>query len=116
MKLQDFNVEMIAKVAHEVNRVYCASIGDMSQPSWDDAPEWQKKSAYNGVIFHLKNPGKSPKDSHDNFVAEKIAEGWIYGPVKDVEKKQHPCICQYEELPKEQQIKDSLFIAVVHSF
>lgn len=41
------NIEQTAKTAHEVNRAYCLSIGDISQPSWEDAPDWQKKSAVN---------------------------------------------------------------------
>jgi hypothetical protein len=35
----------IAKACHEVNRVYRASIGDNSQTTWENAPDWQKRSA-----------------------------------------------------------------------
>ena len=37
------NIVKIAKIAHEVNRTYCIEIGDDSQLSWKDAPEWQKR-------------------------------------------------------------------------
>ena len=49
------NNELIAKVAHTVNKAYCETLGDYSQPSWDEAPEWQKASALQGVEFHLNN-------------------------------------------------------------
>ena len=109
-------LEQMARTAHEVNRAYCQSIGDMSQPSWEDAPEWQQDSAKNGVKFHLENPDAGPAASHNNWLIQKQFEGWVYGPVKDPEKKMHPCIVPYDQLPKEQQTKDSLFIAVIHSF
>lgn len=109
-------IEQIAKTCHEVNRAYCESIGDNSQPIWDDAPQWQKDSAISGVNFHLENPFSKPSDSHDNWMKEKLNDGWKYGPVKDPEKKQHPCMVEYNQLPKEQQTKDALFIAVVRSF
>lgn len=32
----------VAHVAHEVNRAYCQSLGDNSQPTWEDAPHWQR--------------------------------------------------------------------------
>lgn len=32
------NVEQIAELCHEINRIYCLSIGDASQPTWADAP------------------------------------------------------------------------------
>ena len=103
----------IAKVAHEVNKAYCESIGDMSQPTWEDAPDWQKVSAINGVKFHIANPGASPSHSHDSWLKEKREAGWKYGPVKDPEKKEHPCFVLYEDLPVEQKSKDYLFKTIV---
>lgn len=110
------NKEQIAKTCHEVNKAYCESIGDTSQPKWEDAPEWQKESAINGMEFHQANPGSKPRDSHDNWLVDKRLDGWVYGEEKDAEKKTHPCMVPYEDLPKKQQTKDALFIAVVRSF
>ena len=106
----------IAKRCHENNRDYCASIGDMSQPIWEDAPDWQKTSAINGVLFHLANPEALPSHSHDCWLSEKVAEGWIYGEVKDPDKKEHPCMVPYRDLPEEQKFKDQLFIQTVNQF
>lgn len=108
------NYEYIAKLAHEVNRAYCAAIGDMSQYSWDDAPQWQKESAINGVKFHAENPNSKPEDSHINWMKEKIEQGWTYGPVKDPENKKHPCILDYSLLPENQKAKDYIFHAICH--
>ena len=106
---------LIARVAHEINRAYCASLGDTSQPAWEDAPEWQKASALVGVSMHLANPDATPEQSHESWLAQKVAEGWKYGPVKDAEKKEHPCFRPYAELPAEQKAKDYLFRGVVHA-
>jgi hypothetical protein len=38
-------IDQVARVCHEANRAYCQTLGDNSQPAWDDAPEWQKDSA-----------------------------------------------------------------------
>jgi hypothetical protein len=104
----------IARIAHEINRAYCASIGDNSQPAWEDAPDWQKDSAVKGVELHLANE-LTPEQSHEAWTAHKLAEGWKYGPVKDSEVKEHPCMVPYNELPLEQRTKDYLFKAVIHS-
>lgn len=103
--------EKIARIAHEVNRAYCASLGDMSQPAWEDAPDWQRQSAVNGVNAHA-NGGLTPEQSHESWMAEKRAAGWKYGPVKDPDAKEHPCFVPYSELPIEQRTKDYLFGAV----
>jgi len=109
-------IEDIAKVCHETNRAYCEAIGEpVAQPSWEDAPEWQRTSAINGVQFHLANPDAKPSHSHESWLAEKAAAGWKFGHVKDAEKKEHPCFVPYEELPAAQQAKDALFIGVVNA-
>ena len=41
-------VKQIAEIAHNINRAYCKSIGDDTQPEWKDAPDWQKQSAISG--------------------------------------------------------------------
>ena len=105
----------IAKVAHEINAALCSAFGDNSQPSWEDAPEWQKQSAIDGVTFHLANQDAGPDSSHNEWMRHKLADGWEYGEVKSPDKKTHPCIVAFEDLPPEQQAKDYLFKQVVRS-
>jgi len=105
----------IAIVCHEANRAYCQQMGDYSHMQWDSAPQWQHNSAVKGVVFILENPSASPSSSHDSWLSEKKADGWKYGPVKDAEKKEHPCYVPYEDLPIEQKRKDYLFGAIVRS-
>lgn len=105
----------IARIAHEVNRAYCLALGDLSQLPWDEAPEWQRESAFAGVMLHLSNPDAGPEASHEAWKAHKLAEGWQYGPTKDAEAKTHPCLVPFAELPVEQQAKDFLFRAIVHA-
>ena len=109
------NAEQIARVAHEINRAYCEALGDLSQVEWEQAPGWQKASAINGVEFHMRNPHAGPEASHNSWLAEKEADGWVFGPTKDPEAKTHPCMVPFPSLPVEQQAKDYLFRATVHA-
>lgn len=104
-------IELAARIAHEANRAWCIAHGDMSQPSWEDAPDWQKTSARNGVQGVIN--GNGPEQSHESWLAEKAATGWVYGPEKDPEKKTHPCFVPYSELPREQKAKDGIYVGVV---
>lgn len=103
----------IAHVCHDANRAYCRSLGEWSQPTWDEAPQWQRDSAVDGVLFHLANPDVTPEQSHENWMAEKVANGWIYGPTKDAEGRLHPSLRPYNQLPVSEQAKDHLFKAIV---
>jgi hypothetical protein len=113
--MNEAHVNECAMRAHEANRAYCTSVGDDSQPSWAEAPEWQKDSAVVGVRATLEDSGMTPEKSHEGWLAHKEADGWKYGEVKDPEKKEHPCYVPYAELPADQQVKDSIFLSVVRS-
>lgn len=104
-----------AAAAHEANRVLCLALGDTSQPSWADAPDWQKSSAIRGVEMILNNPSTTPEQSHEGWLSVKAAEGWKYGPVKNPAIKEHPCFVPYSELPAEQRLKDEMFGIVVRA-
>lgn len=105
----------IASVCHEVNRSYCEALGDLSQKPWIEAPQWQRDSAVAGVRLHLESPWVGPEASHNSWMAAKFDAGWIYGPEKNEERKTHPCLVPFAELPREQQAKDFIFRAVVHA-
>jgi hypothetical protein len=107
-------LDRIARVCHEVNRAYCEALGDHSQPAWEDAPDWQRESARMGVDLHLSGDF-GPEASHIAWMKEKVDNGWKWGPVKDANAKEHPCIVPFADLPREQQAKDFIFRAVVHA-
>ena len=105
----------IAEVAHETNRAYCETIGDFTQPSWQNAPGWQRNSAIKGVEFHIDNPDAGCSASHESWLKQKQEDGWKFGEVKNAEKKEHPCFVPHRELPEEQRVKDALFVGVVRA-
>lgn len=105
-------LEVVASVCHEANKALCEAYGDISQVPWVDAPAWQQQSAVEGVRFFLTHPDAKPEDQHNQWMEYKLADGWKYGPVKDAEKKEHPCMVPFNELPPVDQYKDKLFQAI----
>ena len=105
----------IARITHEVISAYSRTVGDNSQPLWDEAPQWQIDSAVNGVKAHLDNQHLTPEESHQNWLDIKLKDGWKYGAIKCVEKKEHPCMLPYNELPFEYRVKNTLFKQIINS-
>jgi hypothetical protein len=110
MTQEDINGKC-AEAAHEINRIFCEATGDNSQLSWKEAPDWQQKSAIEGVKFALE--GHTPAEQHASWCDNKYKDGWKFGPVKDPDKKEHHCLVPYDQLPLQQQLKDGLFIKTV---
>lgn len=105
--------EEIARVTHEMNRLYCRGLGDYSHEHWEDAPEWQRLSAIAGVCAVLGGTAATPEQAHERWIEHKVADGWIYGAEKDPDAKTHPCLVPYAALDDSQKSKDAIFRAVV---
>ena len=43
---------------------------------------------------------------HEVWAAARIAEGWTYGPRRDDQTKQTPCLVPYADLPEEEKAYD----------
>lgn len=106
--------EQIARVVHEANRAVQVEQADPTipvSPHWDALDPETRASAIDGVI--AVQAGATPEQSHENWLAFKVAHGWTVGPVKDEALKEHPLLVPYAELPAAQQVKDALFGAIV---
>jgi len=104
---------LVAKLAHEVNRAYREAIGEEPGPKWEELDAETQRSTQNGVIYRIAHPESTPRAMHANWSQLRIDCGWKYGPEKNIEKKEHPCLVPYAELPEAQRVKDNLFMAVV---
>lgn len=46
------------------------------------------------------------ENTHDEWAATLIAQGWIYGPTRDDGAKKHPCLIPYADLPESEKEYD----------
>lgn len=49
---------------------------------------------------------KMAKNVHEVWAESRMAQGWTLGEKRDDEKKTHPCLVPYEELPEEEKEYD----------
>jgi hypothetical protein len=111
-----YEIELVAAALHASWYAYAVlAKGEAGEP-WATAPEWQKASCRDAARFHFDlyirgvPSSEWPELSHKNWLAFKAADGWIYGPTKDAEKKTHPCMVAYAALPESQRAKDDVAV------
>lgn len=46
------------------------------------------------------------ENTHDVWAAERIRQGWRYGPQRDDQTKQTPCLIPYHDLPEDEKVFD----------
>jgi hypothetical protein len=83
--------------------------------AWEEAADWQKQSALDGVNGTLQGSITSAEEAHEAWAETKEADGWVYGKVKDPVLKTHPSLVPYSELSVTEREKDFLFRAVVNA-
>jgi len=102
-------LEPIARLAHDVYRAYMTGAAKVSLP-FDSLDPHTKESLLDGVKGVLEGAVTTPQQSHENWMRFKADAGWIHGEEIDHERKQHPCICSFEQLPITERMKDYLFV------
>lgn len=107
------DVMHIARVVHEATRAFQAANGQEAAPPWMRAPRWMKDASREAVTWRVANPKAPVSAQHDQWMAQKKADGWVKGAVKDGRKKTHPLLVPYDELPEVERRKDALVGAVI---
>ena len=97
---------------HEANKEIQQQTGEYIPPLDNHLTQ----SILDGVYFVLNNPNCTPEQQHNNWCYFKRQDGWKYGQIKDFERKEHPCLVPYNELPEIQQRKDSVFRQTLDKF
>jgi hypothetical protein len=46
------------------------------------------------------------RNAHDIWARQRLADGWRFGPKRNDQKKEHPCLVPYEELPESEKEYD----------
>ncbi len=46
------------------------------------------------------------ENAHEVWAQRRMAEGWTYGPRRDEDKKEHPSLVPYKDLPEEEKEYD----------
>jgi hypothetical protein len=48
------------------------------------------------------------ENAHDIWAAQRLADGWTFGPKRDDAAKKHPCLVPYAELPDSEKQYDRI--------
>ena len=55
---------------------------------------------------------RSPEELHGSWMQAYFTNGWVYGEMRDTEKRTHPDLVPYADLNQLEQDKDSVFVAL----
>ncbi len=109
--------EQIARLTYEADRAIRARMGQ-TLPEWGKHEaslkgEWRSKVA----SLRCKDVRAiiTPRVRHETWVKDMFEAGWVQGQKIDHDKKTHPAICPYDNLPEEVHLLDDVFVALVET-
>jgi hypothetical protein len=105
--------EFIARARHLGWVCYQMGAG---QPYNVHPTEDQLTSLIQGTHFAMQSQNMTPEQNHENWMKMKIYQGWVYGDVKDMEKKTHPDLVPFDDLPKVEKDKDIMDCLMTKEF
>ena len=106
----------IAQECHAKNNELMMMNGEEQRGSWGTLDRHTKFITLKSVIKALENPNLTAKEMHDEWMNNKIEDGWKFGDVKDAELKTHPLIIDFELMNDVDKMKDQNFIDVCNKY
>ena len=116
-EMTDYEIpdEVVAEACHEAIRVLQRHFREPNQaPVWARTAEDIRKINIAGVRA-ARSGLMTARSSHELWLENMREAGWRYGPEKDVEKKTHPNMVPYLELPPFQRYKNAFFLSTITS-
>ncbi len=102
---------LIAQVVHGAALGLRYEQGDpVPAAPWQCAPAYMRETVLDGVRRAMN--GETPEQHHEAWCERLRADGWTLGP-KDYDARTHPWLVPYDQLPREQQVKNRVFLAIV---
>lgn len=101
------NIKAFAQIAGAQRKAYLAAIGKSQELSAEHLEQL--------VLYYLTNPSAVVSSLHEDWSHRQYKDGWTYGTAFDEEKKTHPMLVAFNELPIEKQVEDLLFMQTVQT-
>jgi hypothetical protein len=109
-------VRNAACLAHEISRLYCNAIGVTVEPSWAYLKYTQREAITDRVMDIIEKGDMSPKDFHNRWMNRKKNCGWKHGNHFDRIALKDPFITEWENLPLQVRMMDTLFVDCVSGY
>ena len=107
-----YSLSKVARIIHSLVREYNFLVYGENYPNsakWKDLSEEFTISLKNAIINESNRPSISNQLSHSRWMRDRKNQGWKYSEVLDREKKLHPNLVPYKDLPNSEKFKDFLF-------
>ena len=102
MTARSFTPLTIAALCFSALRAQAEAYGQ-PMPTWEEAAPERQQAVVDEVMMYLNNPELTCYQAHGAWIDTMLAAGWSRGPEYSADKKQHPGLMPFVDLPAERQ-------------
>lgn len=96
----DLAMDQVAGVTFQMIDAYNVIVdGAEPRTDWWFLPEDEQAMTMQAVTALRDAPEISPQQNHERWVEIMLERGWTIGPEVDLDRKEHPFLIPFEELP-----------------
>jgi hypothetical protein len=115
IKISEKKKEIITKLIYEAARLEAIwSKRSIVPEKWEERDKEFRRQMIEVVEKYLtmeKLP--TPEEAHNSWMKSYFEMGWKYGEKRDIEKKTHPDLVPFDDLPQDEKDKDAVFLALI---
>lgn len=98
---------IIAEICLNAVSVHAQAFGG-TVPKWNEALQEQQQQAVDEVLCYLNRPEATPYQLHGGWIQDMLDAGWSRGNEFSAERKLHPGLVPFVDLPAERQAEKLL--------
>ena len=108
-------IRKVSKIIYEATRLEAEWSERSIVPEIWESRDKKFKEQFIDIVSHYLSQRElpTPEEAHNSWMRSYIKMGWKYGEKRDVVKKTHPDIMDFDKLPKDEKDKDAIFLAIV---
>ena len=113
------NAELIGLKCYNEYLKICKEYDE--KPTYPDTYPYLPSEYMNGLINQIKrllnsDEKQDAEKNHDDWCKARIADGWVFGEVKNAENKTHPSLIPYHQLPLPERVKNESFLKIIEQY
>lgn len=107
--------DKICELCHLANNELMIANNETPCGNWDTLDSHLKQMTRDSVSVIIDKPNITAEDIHNTWMTNKAKDGWVYGDIKDANKKTHPLMIPFADMNAIDKAKDQSFIDIVNA-
>jgi hypothetical protein len=111
---RDVSAGQGVEIVYDLLRSFNRTFHNQVLPTFAEAEEWEQAAASSSFVYVRDHPDLSPPEIHAEWLGTMRDQGWEHVEEMDAEKRTHPHMVPWDELPPWARRMLYITVTVIH--